>query len=123
MPKRNLDRIRELLLMAEETELDPDDDFNSGYIDLMSQISPEDGYQLLLMRDERLIEGKDANLGLFRLTAAGHNYLDSMRDEGVWSKTKKAVAETGGNATLEIVKKIAVGFLEKKIEDKTGLKL
>ena len=33
-----------------------------------------------------------------------------LRDKGIWEKTKKAVTETGGNATLEMVKIIASGF-------------
>lgn len=59
----------------------------------------------------------------YRLTNEGHDYLESIRDEGIWSKTKKAVAETGGNATLEIIKDLAIGFLKKQISDRTGIDL
>ncbi len=59
----------------------------------------------------------------YRLTAQGCEFLDSIRDEGVWNKTKRTVAETGGNATLEIIKNLASGFLKKKIADHTGIDL
>ncbi|MCD9148080.1 DUF2513 domain-containing protein [Pseudophaeobacter flagellatus] len=61
--------------------------------------------------------------GTYRLTNSGHDYLDAIRDEGIWEKTKKAVAETGGSAGLELVKKVATAFVKKKIEDHTGLEL
>lgn len=56
-----------------------------------------------------------------RLTAQGHDYLNAIRDEGIWQRTKATVAETGGNATLDIMKQIAVAYLKKKIADQTGL--
>lgn len=59
----------------------------------------------------------------YRLTAQGHDFISSIRDEGIWNKTKAAVAETGGNATLEAIKNLAYGFLKKKISDHTGVEL
>jgi len=61
--------------------------------------------------------------GTFRLTAQGHDYLDAIRDEGIWEKTKVVVSETGGNATLEIMKALAIGFLKKKISQHTDIDL
>ena len=63
------------------------------------------------------------NEGTYRLTNDGHDYLEAIRDEGVWSKVKETVKATGGNATLEIVKQIAIGYLKKKISDHTGIEL
>lgn len=63
--------------------------------------------------------GKDT----YRLTAQGHDYLDALRDEGIWSRTKQTVAETGGNATLSILQQIGLALLRKKISDHTGLDL
>ncbi|WP_085893338.1 DUF2513 domain-containing protein [Roseovarius litorisediminis] len=53
----------------------------------------------------------------------GHDYLDAVRDPGIWSKTTTAVKETGGSAALEIVKALAVGFAKKKLKDHTGVDL
>ncbi len=61
--------------------------------------------------------------GTFRLTNAGHDYLEAVRDKGVWEKTKNAVAETGGSATLEIFKQLATGFVKKKLSEHTGIDL
>jgi len=76
-------------------------------------------YHALLLCDAGLFQRESTDS--FRLTSAGHDFIEAMRDEGIWKKTKDAVAQTGGNATLEIVKKIATGFLKKQIKDRTGL--
>ncbi|MFZ5752088.1 MAG: DUF2513 domain-containing protein [Pseudomonadota bacterium] len=59
----------------------------------------------------------------FRMTSVGYDYLAAVRDEGIWVITKNAVAETGGSATLEILKALATGFLRKKISQHTGIEL
>ncbi len=60
---------------------------------------------------------------VFRMTNQGHDYLDAIRDEGIWNNTKQLVTDTGGNATLEIMKSLAIGFLKKKIEKHTDIQL
>lgn len=59
----------------------------------------------------------------YRLTSQGHDFISSIRDEGIWSEAKAAVAETGGNATLEVIKSLAYGLLKKKISTHTGIEL
>jgi|TARA_B110000908_G_scaffold62549_1_gene75907 hypothetical protein len=78
-------------------------------------------YHTLLMMDEGLLTlvGNTS----FRLTSAGHNYLEAVRDEGIWTKTKEAVAATGGSASFEIIKSVAMALIETKLEKHTGLKL
>lgn len=59
----------------------------------------------------------------FHITNEGHDFLEAIRDEGLWQKTKDTVSKTGGNATLEIVKALAIGFLKKKIAQHTDIDL
>lgn len=59
----------------------------------------------------------------YRMTASGHDYLDAIRDEGIWKRTTAAVTETGGSASVEILKALATGFLKKKISRHTGIEL
>lgn len=56
-------------------------------------------------------------------TNSGHDYLDAIRDNDIWSKTKQAVVETGGSATLDMIKSLGIGFLKTKIEKHTGIAL
>ena len=78
-------------------------------------------YHVLLMMDAGLLT--EVGKGTFRISNAGHDYLEAIRDEGIWTKTKAAVAGTGGSASLEIIKALALGFLKAKIEQHTGVKL
>ncbi|RBI77534.1 hypothetical protein DQW77_00595 [Roseovarius sp. TE539] len=78
-------------------------------------------YHLNLLADQGLVT--PVAEGTYRMTTQGHDFLEAIRDEGLWRETKKAVAETGGNATLEIVRALAVGFLKKKISQHTDIPL
>jgi hypothetical protein len=75
-------------------------------------------HHVAIMIDDQLLA--ETGQSSYRLTATGHRFLAAIRDEGIWTKTKAAVAETGGNATLEILKKIANRLLEKQLEKYLG---
>ena len=49
-----------------------------------------------------------------RLTWAGHDYLDAVRDPKVWQKTKDAT-EKVGSWTFEIVKELAKSFVTEEL--------
>ncbi|MCR9157028.1 MAG: DUF2513 domain-containing protein [Rhodobacteraceae bacterium] len=130
MPKRDLDRMRELLMIAEEFEAAFPEDDEAGLVDMDSAmdarqdiLDPRDEYQLWLMERTGWIDVPNDWIRLFRITPLGHDYLDAVRDEGIWAQTKKAVADTGGNATIEIVKALATGYLKKKISQHTGIQI
>ena len=116
--KRNDDLLRQLLLDAEAS----DDWIFLSYVtkDSSSEERERHGH-VLLLEDAGLVAA--VGKGSFRLTNQGHDFLTAIRDEGLWSKTKAAVAETGGNATVEILKSLASGFLKKKISQHTGIEL
>ena len=119
MPKRDLDEIRRILLRAEAEPLDVEDDLNSGFHD-WGGLSPSEGFHLGLMRDAGLVEGKDASIGFFRVTHAGYEYLDAIRNEGIWNKTKAIAAEQGGSLALELVKQVATALLRNQLEKLVG---
>lgn len=127
--KRDMDLIRELLLKLEALDLRPgaimhfmpDDEAiqTPGY-------SPaEIEYHARLLTEAGLIEpGRGAMQGfIFRaLTWAGHDFADSIRDPEIWEKTKKGAMAAGG-FTVDLLKDLAKGFIKKKLEDLTGVKL
>jgi hypothetical protein len=78
-------------------------------------------YHVLLLTDQGFVARVDQHC--FRLTAQGHDYLSAIRDEGIWARTKAAVAQEGGSATLAILRDLATGFLRKQISDRTGIQL
>jgi len=58
----------------------------------------------------------------FRLTSKGHDFLEAVRDDGIWQKTKDGVAAVGG-ATLGIVSEIAIAYVKQKVTEKLGIQL
>lgn len=47
-----------------------------------------------------------------RLTWAGHEFLDSVRNESVWIDVKKKITSQGGALPLEIIKALAIAALK-----------
>lgn len=128
---RNMDLIRELLLKLESLPIEPgsthifyvgDDELQiDGFDD--DQVS----YHLSLIDEAGLIDtgttSRAMNGFLFsRLSWAGHDFLDSIRDPEVWAKTKRG-AEAAGGFTVDLLKDLAKGFLKKQVEEYTGIKL
>lgn len=121
MPRLNLDRIRELLILAENVS--EADAFVAGAVDISDELMDGDEYQLVLMRDAGWIDASDPTTGFFRVTYIGHEYLEAVRDKGIWQETRAAIASAGGGATLNIAMALAIGFLKKKISQHTGADL
>lgn len=57
-----------------------------------------------------------------RLTWAGHDFVDAVRDEDIWNKTKEGALAAGG-FSFDLVKDLAKGFIRKKVETLTGIEL
>ena len=110
--KRNLDLIRHILLVTENSEnerLSSEDYTTSDFsIDAVT-------YHLNLLVDEDLIKTQEFHpinsmLPLhfvMRLSSKGHDFLDSIRDDKIFNKTKKKMLEVAGNTTLDLVFSVA----------------
>lgn len=118
--KRDMDLVRRLLLYLEDTvdyrPLRSSDIAIGGYSD--AQI----GYHLGILADGGLIDVIDTNsmdsktFSCFvrGITWQGHEFLDSVRDDGVWSQTREKL-QPFGSASLEIVKSVAVACLTSRL--------
>ena len=112
--KRDNDHLRDFLFEIEG------DDNNLIIPDTIDRDIKRDHHVHLLCDAGYLVQVNDTS---YRLTSQGHDFIDAIRDKGVWEKTKEAVAETGGNAPIEFLKSLALGFLKKKLAEHTGLEL
>lgn len=118
--KRDLDLIRDILLHVEESTSFSKDIFASN-LDLAKPQPLDDVYgHIWLLLDESLIVGdlevymgnEEAHINIERLTARGHDYLDSVRDPKIWRETKAGLAKAGGTASLAIVQATAVAIFK-----------
>jgi len=100
--KRDMDIIR-LVLMQQECDEVPQE--LSKY--------PEDlvVYNVALMKDAGLIvasilddeKGSPRGAAIIRLTWAGHDFLDAVRDDNVWRKAKEKVIKPRASWTFSLL--------------------
>ncbi|WP_051882328.1 DUF2513 domain-containing protein [Parvularcula oceani] len=114
--KRNMDLVRQLLLAIEAQG-----PIARGMPNIDGYARDEIDHHLTLLRQagflpqiERPRQSELPVRGLARrvsdpveLTWKGHDFLDTIHDEGVWSSTKEAVGKVGGTAALETWKAAA----------------
>jgi len=125
--KRDMDLIRELMLLLEERPvpavgiewLAPET------LQVAGRSVEEIGYHLSLLEQAGFIEAGGADtLGMrlgngiaFRgLSWTGHDFLDSVRRPDVWEKTKAAAARVGGY-TVDILVAAAKAYAQQKITE------
>lgn len=121
--KRDLDLLRDIMIYLEEN-LAPGEHIQSTNITLYDRSDEEYkkfSEHIKLLLDDGLIETAKPlvaqGFSLFvikRITSRGHDFLDALRSETVWKRTKEKMKEIGGY-TLEIAVEIAKGYLLKKI--------
>jgi hypothetical protein len=107
--RRDPDLIRQILLSAESTPA------NKPPVLKVPGVDQDVLYEHLeLLIEQGLLEGSvllsSAGYGprifkvhITRMTAGGHDFLDSVRNDQVWKKVLKRVAEKGGSASIEIL--------------------
>lgn len=129
--KRDMELVRSILLALEAV---PEDEQvpNPLVIDGYSEDSV--GHHVHLMGEAGLLNTADITASCstsdqalaFGITWAGHEFIDTMRSQEVWEQTKQAMKDAGGGGfsmMLDFGKKVAEGFMKKKLKDLTGLDL
>lgn len=89
------------------------------------KMSPEmqkEHFHLLLLRDQGFVEARGKGGDVYRLTSQGYDFLEAIRDEGIWKKTR-AGAEALGGATLGLLRDLAVGYLKNEAAERLGISL
>lgn len=110
--KRNWETIRELLTKVEECTL-PTEMVRLG--SFPPERAAEVSYHMALLIEAGLVNGQvSRTIGpeindFFsqRLTWEGHEFLDGIRSNTVWQKTKKTFVEQGVSMTFDLVKAVA----------------
>lgn len=114
--KLNHDCVRDLLLLIEEVQV-------GDYIDVSSYQLKNYSSEDLCYTADKLLEAGYINGKIYpadnviywrfsvsSLTWTGHEFLDNIRDDGVWKDTKK-VASKLTSVSLSMLEKISVTIL------------
>jgi hypothetical protein len=111
--KRDMNLVRKILLFTEarpsinEGAFLKFDGHTEDQIWYHANMLVEAGY---LDRD-RVIESFDGiQVTGDAITFAGHDFLDTVRNDAVWRKTMDKVGSAVGSASLDIIKAIAEGY-------------
>lgn len=107
--KRNWDTIRELLAKVEECTLPTD---TVELKDFSEERAAEISYHMALLIEAGLVSGQMLKtVGMevndffaYQLTWNGHEFLDSIRSDTVWQKTKKMFTEQGLSMSFDLIK-------------------
>jgi hypothetical protein len=118
--KRDMELIRKLLLFFEEKE-------SPQHI----KVPPIEGYDdgtikthLVLMHDAGFLRCEPVRSSTsdrviyvvpFELTWAGHDFLQTMRDDTLWRKAKEHVLKPGASWSFDILKEWAKHELRQKL--------
>jgi len=109
--KRDMELVRRVLLDTEE---------HGGGIgwfelgDIEGHSAEEVSYHVKLLSDAGFIEALDRSHQRAlvwhpkRLTWEGHEFLDAIRNDTVWAKTKKLVADKGSSIPFEVLKEVVM---------------
>lgn len=61
-------------------------------------------------------------IGFRSLTWQGHDFVDTVRDPEIWSKTKQGADAIRG-WSIDTLKEIAKGIIKKQVEEYSGVKI
>jgi hypothetical protein len=133
--KRDMDMVRNLMLRIEaQPSLEADSPVSRVYSlntrDAPLRVSDEDPanlhYHMRLLGDAGYLDLTPTQFeGSFNFRALswkGHEFLDSVRDDEVWRKTKQGALAAGG-FTFELLADLAKGFVKELIKQRTGVQL
>lgn len=111
--KRDWDTIREVLIRLEEKQ---PEEHTLGLSSFLEERAEEISYHMELLMEAGLVHGemsKTIGAGPYdfianRLTWQGHELLDAIKSDTVWSKTKERFVSKGISMTFDLVKSVAV---------------
>lgn len=123
--KRDMDLVRSILLQVEAA----DNECESGQLDFMGHSQAEVYYHIELMQQRGLIDatvkrdwsGSVIYASITGLTWDGQDFLDAMRDDRVWARSKKAVKDAVGSTTFDVIKKVCVEVATSMVLKSAGL--
>lgn len=117
--KRDMELVRKILIAIE----DYDQPNRPIAIASLLPDSPADqvNHHSVLLYDSGFISGqvRHPNTGSYILVTAltweGHEFLDAIRNDTVWHKTKEFMKEKGLTLPLEVIKSVAIDLIGKQV--------
>jgi Hypothetical protein (DUF2513) len=114
--RRDMDLVRRILIAAEGKH--PREVTSREFVDENTSEATV-AYHFRLMSEANLIEASILGLErvgpmsgtVIQILWEGHEFLDAVRSEEIWARTKDTSRKVGGSLTFELVKALAVKLL------------
>ncbi len=117
MAKRDDDFLREMMLGFEASN---ETIFIIGGVMGMPPEEQKKEYHVKLACDAGFM--LETNRGVYRLTSQGHDYIDAIRSDTVWDKTKEGASKVGG-FSLGMMRDLAIAYVKQEAAEKLGIQL
>ena len=123
--KRDMDLVRSIMLRV----ADSDEPISIHELVDVEHDKQLVGYHVSIMKEAGLVRGSIMSADddpyysclISSLTWEGNDFLDAIRNETVWGKTKSAISKTVGSATFEMVKSVAAKIGEAMLMAQIGI--
>lgn len=115
--KRDMDLLRRILAEVEAT--DGTKNYETPVEAYHAALAKEGG----LLHAEIMPEAPAIPMAAFvyRLTWAGHDFLDATKDEGVWKKVRESVLKPGVSFTFSVLQEILKAEAQRQLRTVLGL--
>ena len=106
-----------MVMLAAEKSQDPYDLIDPKFD---GRSEAEISYHIALLDDAGLLHGHDRSaIGVFRwsagtLTWAGHEFVEAVTDDDVWTEALAITAKSGSGTVFELLNKALMQVLEKR---------
>lgn len=118
--KRDMELVRKILLHMENDEF-AGRPYEGSWIDGVDETTFF--YHVNLMEQANLIKATSYKLGDDRgiayypiaITWDGHEFLDAVRDNGVWSKVKKKVGPAIASMPIKVITTVASAIIQQDL--------
>lgn len=123
--KRDMELVRKILFKIEETV----DDFSDGNLVVDGYTMEQVSYHCAILYEGGYISDykrhfADDELQFFdvgRLTWKGHEFLDKIREDTVWNKTKDTIKDKGLPLVFDVVQSVSTGIIERLVKSALGI--
>jgi hypothetical protein len=103
--KRDMELVRKILIEAEALEYQGGEPYERYWAR-----TPNEAYQIALMKDAGLVDAEIDTIGgipaqatIIRLTWAGHDFLDSVRDSKIWKLAVEHIIKPGASWSFSVL--------------------
>jgi len=110
---RDMDLIRDVLLAIEkDRKLDGTGNYSWTLLGISDKSADDVMYSVRVLIQARYVTGSLTLPTISSLTWDGHEFLDNIKDPGIWAKTKKKAGELQG-AGISVISQIALAEVKK----------